>query len=60
MPWAIAHAAITLTVANPNLKTATQLDINGNPRRALKVAPEGQSLRLALPKDTLYVVLGAE
>ena len=59
MAWAIADAAITLTIANPGLNTATQLDVNGNPGRKLRVATEGLSLRLALPRDALYVVLEA-
>jgi hypothetical protein len=60
MPWAIADTAITLTVSNLGLRAATQLDINGNPRRKLKVATEGRSLRLTMPRDALYVVLGAK
>jgi hypothetical protein len=59
MPWAIGHAAINLTVTNPGLNTATQLDTNGNPQRELKVAPLGHGLRFSFPKDALYVVLEA-
>ena len=58
MPWAIADAQITLTVANSALTAeATQLDINGNPRTKLKTTAQGQAVRLHLPKDALYVVL---
>ena len=60
MPWAVADAAITLTIANPGLKTATQLDVNGNPGRKLKATPEANSLRLTLPRDALYVMLEAK
>ena len=50
----------TLTIGNPALKTATQLDINGNPTRKLKVATEGGALRFTFPTGTLYVVLEAD
>jgi hypothetical protein len=60
MPWAIADAQITLTVANPGLTAATQLDINGNPRAKLKTTAQSQTVRLQLPKDALYVVLEAK
>ncbi len=43
MPWAIADAQITLTVANPGLTAATQLDINGNPRAKLKTTAQSQA-----------------
>jgi hypothetical protein len=60
MPWAIANAAISLTIANSALKTATQLDINGNPGQKIKVSTKGGSLGLAFPRDALYVVLEAK
>ena len=60
MPWAIADAQITLTVANPGLTAATQLDINGNPRAKLKTTAQSQAVRLDLPKDVLYVMLEAK
>jgi hypothetical protein len=60
MPWAIADAAITLTVANPGMKTATQIDINANPRRKIEARSDGHTFRIALPKDSLYVVLEAK
>jgi hypothetical protein len=44
MPWAIADAQITLTVANPGLTAATQLDINGNPRAKLKTTAQSQTV----------------
>jgi len=60
MPWAIADAKITLNIANAGLSTATQLDFNGCPRRKLEATADGHSLRMALPQDSLYVVLGAK
>ncbi len=60
MPWAIADARITLTLANPGLTSATQLDINGNPRSETQTTVQGQAVRLPLPKDALYVVLEAK
>ena len=41
MPWAIVETAVTLTLANPSLKTATELDLNGNAHRKLKPAAQG-------------------
>ena len=41
MPWAVVDTAMTLTIANPSLKTATQLDVNGNRRHKLKVDRRG-------------------
>jgi hypothetical protein len=60
MPWAITDAAITLTIANPNLTSATQLDINGNAKRKLKVNAATRTLKLVLPQDALYIVLGVK
>ncbi|MGZ3317362.1 MAG: hypothetical protein ACXU95_08655 [Isosphaeraceae bacterium] len=60
MPWAIADTSISLSVANLYLTTATQLDINGNPRRKLEATADGHSFRMALPRDSLYVVLRAK
>ncbi|MGB2607596.1 MAG: hypothetical protein WBC80_01390 [Isosphaeraceae bacterium] len=51
MPWAIADAQITLTVASSALTAATQLDINGNPRTKVKTTAQGRAVRLHLPKD---------
>jgi hypothetical protein len=59
MPWAIADTAITVTIANPGLKSATQLDANASRRRRLDARADGKSLRITLPKDSLYVVLEA-
>jgi len=60
MPWAIADAQNTLTMANPGLTATTQLDINGNPRAKLKTTAQSQTVWLQLPKDALYVVLEAK
>ena len=60
MPWAVVDTAMSLSIANPRLKTATQLDINGNRRSKLKATIEGQVMMLTLPRDALYVVLEAK
>ena len=60
MPWAIVETQITLTLTNPGLTTATQLDINGNPQARFKTTAQGHSVRLPLPKDTLYTLLEAK
>jgi hypothetical protein len=57
MPWAVVDTAVTLTLANPSLKTATELDVNGNAHRNLKPTVKAQSLQLVLPRDAMYVVL---
>jgi hypothetical protein len=60
MPWAIAEAKIALTIANPGLQKAPQLDANGMPVGRVRTKAEGPSVRLTLPKDALYVVLEAD
>ena len=59
MPWAIEDTRISLTVRNPSLKRATALDVNGNPRGAVSAQTTSSGLKLALPRDAMYIVLRA-
>jgi hypothetical protein len=56
-PWRVRNAEIAVTLANPALRTATLLDPNGYPVREVPVARNGQSLRVQLPPQTMYLIL---
>jgi hypothetical protein len=58
-PWQIVRGDVTVTVANPGLKTARVLDANGMPVRDLPLeAPaSGGGKILRFPPDALYAVL---
>lgn len=60
MPWAIIDPALNLTVRNSTLKSATQLDFNGNPTQKLRASSENGALHFAFPTGALYVVLEAK
>ncbi len=52
-PFRIANTEVAVTVANPGLKRAVVLDINGYPVREIPV----ESGRFAMPADAIYAVL---
>jgi len=56
-PWQIQRSSITLTVRNPNLKSAVILDANGMPVRTVALTPTKTGVTVALPPDALYVIL---
>jgi hypothetical protein len=56
-PWNVADTQMTLTVRNANLSRATLLDANGMAVRAIPARRDGDSLRLELPPEAMYVVL---
>jgi hypothetical protein len=59
-PWQVENTDATVTVSNPNLTTATALDVNGMPvASSVSVTRTGAKLTIDLPKDVLYLVLGA-
>ncbi len=58
MPWAVVDTHVTLTVANPNLSTATLLDLNMNARGPITPQTTAGTLKVELPKEAMYVVLG--
>jgi hypothetical protein len=59
MPWLVAATKVTIEVRNGGLTTATLLDINGNAKRSLPLRRAEGMIELELPKDAIYVVLGA-
>lgn len=56
-PWSIVSAALSVSVANPTLTTATALDANGEPLRKVAVTRAGGKIQFSYPTDALYVVL---
>ncbi len=56
-PWRVINTRATVTVANQNVQGATLLDVNGMPVRDVPVRREGRMLIVALPSDSMYVVL---
>ncbi len=60
MPWRVENADVELTIANPALVKATRLDELGYADREVPVAAAGGEVTLALPPDTLYLMLTAE
>lgn len=57
MPWQVTNTDATITVANPALKTATLLDVNGVAVRTIPVTHAGGKLTVKLPSNALYVIL---
>ncbi len=56
-PWLIEDADIALTVKSRHLTMATVLDSNGMAISEAAVEKSGGSVKLAFPKDALYLVL---
>jgi hypothetical protein len=56
-PWRVTNTDVTLTVANPNLKTATLLDTSGYKAKQVEGKADGGKFTLKLPAETLYLVL---
>ena len=56
-PWMIEQADVTLTLSNPQLKTARVLDPNGMPVKSLPLANSGGRPMCKFPADALYVIL---
>lgn len=56
-PWQVVNGDVTLTIANPALKSAKVLDVNGMvvKEATLEAVPGGK--RLQFPADALYVIL---
>jgi hypothetical protein len=55
-PFQMANTEATITITNPGLTKATQLDPAGYPEKELKVEVANGSLTVTLPPDTMYVV----
>ncbi len=56
-PWRIEDAALILTVLNPRVRTATELDCNGMAVREVPLDRTQNAIRLSFPPSALYVVL---
>ena len=59
MPWVVQVTLMTIELRNPNLTTATLLDVNGYAKSKVAVEPQQGSISLKLPTDAMYVVLSA-
>ena len=56
-PWRLVNNATTITVNNPQLNTATLLDMNGMPKKRLAITQGKQSLTVTLPPAGKYILL---
>lgn len=56
-PWRIVNNALTLTIRNPTLTTATVLDMNGMAQKTVPLKRDAQTVQLEFPKDAKYVLL---
>ncbi len=56
-PWQIERADVRVRVANPSLRTAHVLDINGMPVATVPLDRDTDSVTFRFPVDALYVVL---
>jgi len=57
MPWQISSTQMTLSVKNKGLHKATLLDAAGYPVREIPVTHQGEGIALALPANTMYLLL---
>ncbi len=57
MPWRVRNAEGAVTLANPNLTRAVQLDEGGQEVGKLPVERTEAGLRVELPADALYIIL---
>jgi hypothetical protein len=60
MPWVVQVTMMTIELRNPNLKAATQLDLNGYAKTKLAVGAQQGSITVELPRDAMYVVMSTE
>lgn len=56
-PWRVTATKVHLTVKNPNIRKAVQLDVNGYPSGSIPVESVSGGVALSLPADAIYVVL---
>jgi hypothetical protein len=57
LPWQIEDASIVLTVRNAKVTKATALDCNGMATAEVPVEKVAGGVKVAFPKDALYLVL---
>ncbi|MFP4579479.1 MAG: hypothetical protein ACLFQ6_02010 [Candidatus Sumerlaeia bacterium] len=60
MPWRVVHTKATLTIANSELNKATLLDEMGFPQKSVEVKKSDGKTSIALPPETIYLVLEKE
>jgi hypothetical protein len=60
LPWKAANTEVDLTIANNRLKSAHLLDANGYELHQVAVETADGKLSVALPKETMYVLLNTE
>jgi hypothetical protein len=56
-PWRVLNTDVTLSVSNGTVSTATLLDLNGNAVRQVPTRRVGGALQVALPPETMYLVV---
>ena len=56
-PWQVQRARLDVEIRNPRLKSATELDMNGLPVRALELQRTASGVSLRFPSAAMYVVL---
>jgi hypothetical protein len=60
-PVLVENTAGEIAIANPSLREATALDVNGQPMDVdVRVQRRGERLHVTLPPNALYTVLGDE
>jgi hypothetical protein len=58
LPWNVVDTDMTLTIANPGLRTVKRLDENLYPTGdAVAVEREGKALRITPPRNTMYLLV---
>ena len=57
-PWSVANTDVTITLDNATIKTAIQTDANFYPATKLPLERSGSKMRVKLPPNAMYVVLG--
>jgi hypothetical protein len=57
MPWRVVGTDVTITLRNPNIKSATLLDSSGMAVQTLTGKSTGGAFTVALPRNAMHVVL---
>lgn len=56
-PWQVANTLATVTLANPEITTATLTDVNGYAIRTVPLTKTDKGVSIELPKEAMYIVL---
>lgn len=57
LPWRAEATSAKISLTNPFLKYAVQLDVNGYQKGIQKMKKKGKDRTVTLPKDALYLIL---